>query len=95
MPDLDIADRLFLTTGTDAIYADFHTPQRRRIERLTVTEAREMADQGQFPPGSMGPKVEAAVQFVEGGGRSAVICSPPKLVAAFHGESGTEIVADD
>ena len=60
-----------------------------------MTEVQEMAEQGQFPPGSMGPKLEAAVQFVEGGGRSAVICSPPKLVSAFHGESGTEIVADD
>jgi carbamate kinase len=89
------AERLFLTTGTDAIYADFHTPERRRLDRLTVSEVREMAEQGQFPAGSMGPKVEAAIQFVEGGGRSAVICSPPQLVAAFKGESGTEIVADD
>ncbi len=89
------ADRLFLTTGTDAIYVDFHTDKRRRLERLTVSQVREMAEQGQFPAGSMGPKVEAAIQFVEGGGRSAVICSPPNLVEAFNGESGTVIVADD
>jgi len=89
------AERLFLTTGTDAIYADFHTPKRRRLNRLTISQVQEMADQGQFPAGSMGPKVEAAIQFVEGGGRAAVICSPPQLVAAFNGESGTEIVPDD
>ena len=89
------ADRLFLTTGVDAIYADFHTPKRRRLEELTVSQAREMAEQGQFPAGSMGPKVEAAIQFVEGGGRAAVICSPPELVAAFNGEAGTAILADD
>ena len=89
------AERLFLTTGTDAIYADFNGPGRRRLDQLTVTEVRKMAEAGEFPPGSMGPKVEAAIQFVEGGGRSAVVCSPTDLVDAFHGQAGTAIVADE
>lgn len=88
------ADRLFLTTGTDAIYRDFATEHRARIERMTVTEVSEMADAGQFPAGSMGPKVEAAMSFVQSGGREAVVCSPPDLVDAFRGSAGTKIVDD-
>jgi carbamate kinase len=86
------AERLFLTTGADAIYRNFATPEQARIEQLTVAEARVMSGEGQFPAGSMGPKVEAAVAFVEGGGRAAVVCSPPDLVGAFEGRAGTKIV---
>jgi carbamate kinase len=88
------ADRLFLTTGTDAIYRDFATEQRRRIESLTVSDVQAMALEGQFPPGSMGPKVEAAIDFVASGGLASVVCSPPKLVEAFAGRAGTRIVSD-
>lgn len=88
------ADRLFLTTGTDAIYRDFASKNRQRIASLTVSEVIQMADEGQFPPGSMGPKVEAAVNFLACGGRASVVCSPPKLVDAFRGQAGTRIVAD-
>jgi len=86
------ADRLFLTTGTDAIYRNFATPERERIEELTIQKARAMADEGHFPAGSMGPKVEAAIAFVESGGKEAVICSPPQLVSAFGGTSGTRVL---
>ena len=88
------AERLFLTTGTDAIYRDFASENRRRIASLTVSEVRQMADEGQFPPGSMGPKVEAAVTFLASGGQASVVCSPPRLVDAFRGQAGTQIVAD-
>lgn len=88
------ADRLFLTTGTDAIYRDFSTEQRKRIESLTVSDVQAMAVEGQFPPGSMGPKVEAAIDFVASGGLVSVVCSPPKLVEAFAGKAGTRIVSD-
>jgi len=86
------AERLFLTTGTDAIYADFNGPNKQRLTQLTVSEVLEMADKGEFPPGSMGPKVDAAVQFVQGGGQVAVVCSPEDLVEAFKGNAGTAIV---
>ena len=85
------ADRLFLTTGADAIYRNFSTPERERIEELTIDQARAMAGDGHFPAGSMGPKVEAAISFVESGGKEAVICSPPQLVSAFGGTSGTRV----
>ena len=89
------ADRLFLTTGADAIYRNFATPEQARIEQLTVSEAGVMLSEGQFPAGSMGPKVEAAMTFVEGGGRAAVVCSPPDLVGAFEGRAGTKIVVGE
>ena len=87
------AERLFLTTGTDAIYRDFASENRRRIASLTVAEVQQMADEGQFPPGSMGPKVEAAISFLASGGQASVVCSPPKLVDAFRGQAGTQIIA--
>ena len=58
---------------------------------LTVTEARELAGSGQFPAGSMGPKIEAACRFVEHGGAEAVICHTDQLFKAFHGGAGTRI----
>ena len=88
------ATRLFLTTGTDAIYTDFNGPNRKRLTRLTDAEAAAMLELGEFPPGSMGPKVEAAIQFIEGGGREAVVCRPEDLVAAVEGHAGTSIVAE-
>ena len=88
------ATRLFLTTGTDAIYRDFSTPRKQKIMQLTVSELMAMEDEGQFPPGSMGPKVEAARVFVESGGLHAIVCQPTDLVDAFAGSAGTRIAPD-
>ena len=88
------ARRLFLTTGTDAIYRNFASENREKLTELTVSEIEEMEEEGQFPPGSMGPKVEAARQFIAGGGEQAIVCTPPDLVRAFSGAAGTRIIAD-
>jgi carbamate kinase len=88
------AKRLFLTTGTDAIYRDFARPNQARIEELSISEARAMQADDQFPPGSMGPKVEAAIRFVINGAGSSVICKPEHLVEAFSGKAGTRIKED-
>ena len=86
------AERLFLTTGTDAIYRDYGTAQASRIEQITVAELRAMIDAGTFPAGSMGPKAEAAVRFLLHGGKEAIICSPERLLDAYEGRTGTRIV---
>jgi carbamate kinase len=86
--------RLFLTTGTDAIYRDFATENEEKLACISVAEIREMAESGQFPPGSMGPKVEAAVRFIVHGGEQAVVCQPADLVSAFSGKAGTKIVSE-
>ena len=88
------AQQLFLTTGTDAIYRDFSTKNKTRIDQLTVSELVAMEDEGQFPPGSMGPKVEAAREFIEQGGALAIVCQPTDLVDAFAAKAGTRIMAD-
>ena len=88
------AKQLFLTTGTDAIYRDFSTKNRTKIHQLTVSELMAMDEEGQFPPGSMGPKVEAAREFIEQGGGLAIVCQPADLVDAFASKAGTRIMAD-
>ena len=86
------ADSLLLLTGVEAVMLDFGTPRERAIEQLTVREARAHLADGQFPPGSMGPKIAAAIGFIEGGGAQAVITSLERGRAAIEGGAGTRIV---
>jgi carbamate kinase len=88
------ARRLFLTTGTDAVYRDFASENRQKLSQVTVSEIESMEEEGQFPPGSMGPKVEAAREFIGQGGEQAIVCSPTDLVEAFAEIAGTRITAD-
>ena len=85
------ADELFLLTGVDCVLLDHGTPRQRPVHRLDPREAgRHLAD-GQFPPGSMGPKITAALAFLENGGHRAIITSAPLLRAAADGvpDAGT------
>jgi carbamate kinase len=63
------------------------------LDWITVAEVKEMEAAGQFPPGSMGPKVEAAREFIGSGGTEAVVCKPTDLVDAFSGNAGTRVVS--
>jgi carbamate kinase len=87
------ADLLAISTDSDRVYLDYKSARQRPIVRATAAEMRAYAAQGQFPPGSMGPKVEASASFVEHVGGRAVISSPECLYDAVHGQAGTEIVA--
>ena len=86
------AERLVLATDVERVALDFKKPGQRFLERMTVAEAREYLRQGQFPAGSMGPKVEAAVSFVESGGKEARIANLSGLKDALDGDAGTRIV---
>jgi len=86
-------DTLVLVTGVAQVALDFGTRWQRNIGCLTVSQALRHLDEGEFPPGSMGPKIEAAAAFAAAGGR-AVISSPDRLVAALDGQDGTWIVPD-
>jgi carbamate kinase len=91
--DID-ADVLVLLTGVRRVALDFGTRWERALSRLTVSDAlRGLAD-GDFPAGSMGPKMESAGQFVEESGGRALVTSADCLVAAIAGQDGTWIVAD-
>ena len=85
------AERVFFLTGVDRVALGWDTPAQRFIDRLTPTEARRLLAAGEFPPGSMGPKIEAAVEFVERGGKSAVITSLDRIAEAARGAAGTLI----
>ena len=87
------ADRLLFLTDVERAVVNFGTAQQLAIERLTIAEARALLRAGEFPPGSMGPKVEASIRFVEAGGREAVITVPSRARAAIEGDAGTRIVA--
>src|SRR3954454_20076642 len=67
------ADALVLVTDTAKVHLDFGTPEQRTIDEMSVGEAVKHLEDGQFPDGSMGPKVRAAVRFLQEGGRTAVI----------------------
>jgi carbamate kinase len=86
---------LVLVTGVDQVYVDFGKPTQRALDRVGTTEMRGHLADGQFPPGSMGPKVDSAISFVESGGESAIITSLPGLRDALAGRGGTHIVSDD
>ena len=87
------ADILVLPTGVEKVALDFNKPTQRWLDRMTLIEARKHQADGQFDPGSMGPKIAALVDFVGGGGRMGLITNPPNLSRALRGETGTRLVA--
>jgi carbamate kinase len=87
------ADELYILTGVDQVALNFGKPGQKFLDRMTVAEARRYLKENQFPKGSMGPKIQAAVQFIEQGGRSVVIASVEHMTEAIEGKTGTRIVA--
>ena len=88
------ADYLFILTAVDRVAIRYGTPQQEDLAELTVEEAKRYCDEGHFAPGSMLPKVQAAISFAQSGpGRRAVIASLEKAPLAMKGESGTMIHA--
>ncbi len=87
------ADLFIILTGVPKVALDWGKPTQRNMDRLTVVEAQKYFDEGQFPPGSMGPKVEAAIQFVRSTGTSVMITDVEHLREALDGQEGTLITA--
>ena len=85
------ADVLVIATDVEHAVLDYGTPQARPIGAGTSAELRRYAAAGQFASGSMGPKVEAVVRFVENGGHRAVITSLERIMQAARGDAGTII----
>jgi carbamate kinase len=84
---------LVLSTGVERVAVHFRQPDERWLDRIEVPEARRYLDEGEFPRGSMGPKVEAAIRFIESGGQEVLITTPAALERAIAGETGTRIVS--
>jgi carbamate kinase len=87
------ATHLFVLTSVSSVFLDWGTPQARPVRFLSVAEARRHLEAGQFPAGSMAPKVEAACIFVEGGGKRALITDIMTVQVAIDGSAGTWITS--
>ena len=86
------AHTLVITTGTDGVYKDFLTENRTLLRNVTIADLSRLAIEGQFPSGSMGPKIKAAGSFLRyGTGEKVIICHPEQLVDAIEGRAGTHI----
>jgi carbamate kinase len=88
------ADLLVLLTGVQRVARDFGTRWERQLDRMTVSDAERGLADGEFPAGSMGPKIEAAGRFVQSGDGRAVITAGRHLLAAVEGRDGTWVVPD-
>jgi carbamate kinase len=92
--DLD-ADLFLISTAVEKVALDFGTPAERWVDHLTLAEARRHLAEGvHFAAGSMAPKIEAIIEFLENGGRHAIVTDPPNLARALAGQTGTHFTID-
>ena len=89
--ELDV-DEMLIITSVPCLYVNFGKPDQKALHEATLEEVQRYQKEGQFPPGSMGPKIEAAVQFLVKKGGSVVITDAAHLQAAMDGRAGTRIV---
>ncbi len=88
------AGTLALLTGVERVSLHYGKADETPIDRMEAAEASEQMRSGEFPPGSMGPKIAASVAFVEAGGKGVLITSPGRLMEGLEGRTGTWIVPD-
>jgi carbamate kinase len=86
------AEVLLILTDVERVAIRFGKPDQQHLQRISLAEAKRYLASGEFPAGSMGPKIEAAIRFLESGGKRAVITSLEKAQAALDGLAGTEIL---
>ena len=84
-------EALCIVTGVDRVALHFGKPDQEDITCATAEELSRYAAEGHFPAGSMGPKIQAAIEFVRGGGREVVITSPARLKESLEGNGGTRV----
>lgn len=87
------ADLFIILTDVERVYLNFGKPDEEPLSVLTIEQAEEHLSQGQFPAGSMGPKIKAAIEYIQGGGKETLITSASQLKAALLNRSGTKIRA--
>jgi len=86
------AQELYILTGVDQVAINYKQKNQKFISTMTVREAKQFYDDGHFPPGSMGPKIESAINFLENGGELVVISSIERMPEAIEGNTGTRII---
>lgn len=88
------ADLFIISTDTEKVCLNYKKPEQRELDRVTVDEAKHYMDEGHFPPGNMGPKIESVISYLEAGGSHAIITTPENLGRAIDGETGTHFVKE-
>ena len=88
------ADLFLISTAVEKVAINFGKPNQQWLDRMTVKEAKRYMEEGHFAKGSMLPKVEACIRFIEAGGERAIITNPENITRALRGETGTWIVRD-
>jgi carbamate kinase len=86
------ADLFLISTAVEKVALNYGKPDQVWLDRITVAEAQAYLDEGQFPRGSMGPKIEAAIYYLKYGGNEVIITSPENITRALRGETGTRVV---
>ena len=86
------ADKFIISTAVDRVYIHFGKPDQKALESITVSQAKEYMEQGEFGRGSMLPKIEAMIDFVQATGSEGLITDPEHLEAALKGDGGTRII---
>lgn len=85
-------DQMMILTAVSRVAINFGKPNQQELTEVRLASLKRLRDEGQFPPGSMGPKIDAAIRFIEGGGKRAVIGHLEQALPALLGETGTQIV---
>ncbi|MCC8971128.1 carbamate kinase [Bradyrhizobium brasilense] len=85
-------EELLILTAVPRVAINFGKPNKRELDQVSLAEIKAYHREGHFPPGSMGPKVDAAIRFLEGGGKRAIISHLNCAMGALTGETGTHIV---
>ncbi len=88
------AERLIILTNVEEVYVRFGRPDQEAIGEVGLERIRKLRESGEFPAGSMGPKIEAAIDFIESGGRRVIISHARRLLDACEGKAGTHILPD-
>jgi len=88
------ADLFLISTAVDKVYLNFNKPDQRPIDVMTVSEAKRYMAEGHFAKGSMLPKIQAIIWFLEAGGKEAIITNPENIARALRGETGTRVIPD-
>ena len=88
------AEMLVILTGVNKVAINFGKDNEQKLDKISLSEAKQYHEAGHFPPGSMGPKIEAAIDFLEQGGERVVISSIERAAKAVLGDAGTIIEPD-
>ncbi|MGA2309024.1 MAG: carbamate kinase [Candidatus Bathyarchaeia archaeon] len=86
------ADLFLISTAVEKVALNFGEPNQKSLDKMTLTEAKEYLERGHFTAGSMGPKIEAIISYLEHEGKEALITNPENLERALRGETGTRVV---